>query len=114
VDREKLQKSKMTKKQRRRHFLRHATKWHGILTFVFIMIYFAAAIFFDPRFIVRDLKEKYVQAATVNVTLRIIGPPGKPEVATTTGCDNTSPYINLDWDDTTDTDDYDIIRNAAT
>ena len=41
------------------------------------------------------------------------GPPSQPVVNLTTGCNTSNaPYVNLAWAATTDTDNYDIIRDS--
>jgi hypothetical protein len=103
---------KIRRTARRKRILRRLTKFHGAVTAGFLLIYLLTALFTDPRFLIRDFKDKFAQAANVTATLRIYGPPEKPVVTATTDCDNTSPYVNLDWNDTTDTDNYDLNRNA--
>lgn len=94
--------------------MRRAAKFHCVLTAAVLIIYLATALFVDPRFLIRDFREKFAQAATVSVSLRIIGPPGKPAVTATTDCEDASPFADLDWDATEDTNDYDINRNSST
>ncbi len=97
---------------RRKRILRRLIQFHGAVTAGFLLIYILTALFTDPRFLIRDFRDKFAQAATVNVTLRIIGPPGKPAVTAETACANSSPYVNLNWNATEDTDNYDINRNS--
>jgi hypothetical protein len=108
----KFSKEMIRKIIRRKKILRSAAKFHGILTLTFFAVYLAVAIFFDPHFIIRDFKDKFAQAADVTVTLRIMGPPDQPIVTADPGCSGASAFVDLDWQDTQDTDNYDVYRDS--
>lgn len=78
-------------------------------------VYGSLATYYDPTFIGRDFRGKYAWAAeTVNVTVRIGGPPSQPVPTATTQCSAGSPQVFLTWNTTEDTDTYSILRDAST
>ena len=60
-----------------------------------------------------DLKEKTGRVAGVLVSMYVAPPPGKPNLNANASCQNTFPEVTLDWDDTSDTDYYDVYRDGS-
>jgi hypothetical protein len=109
-------KRKNGKKLKKTGWIRKAAKAHACITVFFLVFYLVASIIADPRFLVRDFREKYSSLADelqISVSLRVPGPPEKPLLSLATGCDgNDAPYINLNWNQTADTDSFDIYRDG--
>lgn len=85
----------------------------GIL-FLFLSAYLLLGFWFDPSFLARDAGEKYgrVLGATT-LSLRVIGPPGKPTLSAEARCSYLgAPFVRLSWGPTSDTDYYDLVRDA--
>lgn len=92
------------------------------ISFIFLFLtiatsgtYFSVIFSKNSNFLLRDLKNKYAQvagSATMNVSLRVVGIPGKPSITAQTGCVLTNPYVKLIWNSTEDTENYDVNRNS--
>lgn len=105
--------SRKRKKQKNKlHSLRKITKIHSIFTLGVFLFYVGSSIFIDPSFIIKDTKEKYAQAAGISLSLHIVGQPSKPTLSATTSCSFGFPRVSLSWNQTEDTDTYDINRDA--
>lgn len=100
------------KRKRKKSVLRKITRWHLLLTIAVLVLYLALGFWLGPGALQNDIKGK-VAGATTFLSVHIMGPPGKPVVTATPGCDSSSPYIQLSWDATNDTDNYDINRDSA-
>ena len=102
------------KRLKYRKKLKRLAKIHSTLTVLFLIGYFIFGLLMGPGFFQNDLGNKYAWAATTLTTLNIhlAGPPVKPIVAAATGCDVTSPYVELSWNSTNDTDNYDVYRSG--
>lgn len=85
---------------------------HALFTLFSLLVYIAAGVFFDPGLMAKDLQKKYAWAATVAVSAWVPGPPGKPIPEASSSCGGSYPYIDLTWNPTTDTENYDIYRNG--
>ena len=86
------------------------------LSFFFLAFYLLVSLIQNPNFIVRDLQEKYARVAgtssAMNLNVHFTGPPSKPVLTATPGCSPTNPYVDLNWNATSDTTDYDIQRDS--
>lgn len=106
----------MKKKRKKSIWLKSLVRINLFFVLFSIFIYIIVGFLFDSEFFVRDLSEKSgIIAGSSNTILsvKIIGPPEKPEVLATPMCDGTSPYIKLTWNTTLDTDYYNIDRDSS-
>ena len=104
------------KSSRRKKFLKKAVSVHAKITLAFVVFYLLVSFLADPRFLLRDFREKYSSIAATSqtfLTLHIAGPPGKPVVSSDWTCDETGSHIDLAWNITSDTDDYDAYRDSS-
>lgn len=86
---------------------------HTKLTALFLVAYLIFSLIFDPRFLISDFRDKYkALAEDITVTLLVAAPPEKPEVTVNAGCSSESPYVDLSWTATANTDSYDIYRDS--
>jgi len=97
---------------------KRVAKVHLKITSVIFIIYLLVSLIFDPRFLLQDFREKYHTLAdegNIAVTLHVANPnhPGRPTVTSQSGCTPNNPYISLSWNETADTNSYDIYRNSA-
>lgn len=80
---------------------------------VFVVLYLVFGILAGPEILQRDLEDKYgkvLGAVTVSVLVR--GMPVKPVVTAVSGCNNSYPYVDLDWGDDLGVDTFDVYRNG--
>ena len=106
-----LRKSERKKISKKRKILRKIAKFQIVLTGVVLALYLALGFWLGPGSLKQDIRGKV--AGVTTVSLHIAGPPGKPVVTAAPGCDSSSPYVQISWDATDDTDDYDINRDSA-
>jgi hypothetical protein len=100
---------------KRKKILHLAAKIHASITLLAILLYTTLGVFGGPEFFLRDFSNKYKAIAAtgqVTLSLRVVGPPIKPVVSAVASCDGSDPVVNLDWEETNDTDNYDIYRNT--
>ncbi|HBU25282.1 MAG TPA: hypothetical protein DEB07_03540, partial [Candidatus Moranbacteria bacterium] len=112
--RKKRPKRKIGKKSRpkkKKKLLRKIAKYQALLTVLALVIYLATGFWLGPGALRQDIEGKVAGASTI-LSLHIAGPPAKPIVASSSNCNESDPYILLDWDETNDTDDYDIYRDG--
>jgi hypothetical protein len=110
--RPKIKIGKKSRPKKKKSALKKIAKWHLLLTIAFLGLYLALGFWLGPGALKQDIKGKVAGASTV-LSLHIAGPPGKPDVKTTPGCQGSDQYIHLHWDATNDTDNYDIYRDGA-
>jgi hypothetical protein len=103
---------KIARSRKRKRILKKVVKYQAVLVGFFLAMYLAIGFWLGPGAIRQDIEGKVAGASTV-LSLHIAGPPAKPVVTATPGCDSSSPYVQLSWDETNDTDDYDIDRDSA-
>ncbi len=105
-------RKKVSAMPKRRKILKFTLKAHSCLTILVMLFYLAVGVFGGPEYLLSDVKDKYTAlASTANVSVYIVGLPGKPAATAASGCAGINPYILLDWAETSDTDNYDIYRN---
>lgn len=107
-----MKKVTSKKKNKKKKLLKKAVfiSFKSLITI--LVIYSVTALSLDPGFFARDSKEKYVQAADTLVSVTIPGKPEKPVLSASAGCTSGSPYLDLLWNATSDTDNYDIDRDS--
>jgi hypothetical protein len=110
--RKKKKETRKIAKNRKKSTLRKITKWHILCTGLVLAAYLTLGFWLGPEALREDIKGKVAGASTV-LSLHISGPPGKPLVEVQAGCDGVNPYIDISWQATTDTDNYDIYRDGA-
>jgi len=103
---------KISRRKRKKSLLRKIAKFHVLFTGLVLMLYLAVGFWLGPGALKQDIEGK-VAGATTFLSVHIMGPPGKPVVTATPGCDSSSPYVQLGWEATDDTDNYDINRDSA-
>lgn len=97
---------------------------HGKIFRLLVKLYAAATVFllffyclitsvFDPGFLARDIENKYAKAADISMLMRIVGPPEKPIVRTSSSCKNGVSTANLSWNVIMDADTYNIYRDGS-
>lgn len=100
----------------RRRILKMLAKIHSYITLVSVLFYLTLGIVGGPEYLIRDIRDKFQAIAattsTTNLSLHVIGPPAAPVLAGNVGCDTSSPFVTLDWNETNDTDDYDVYRDS--
>ena len=104
---------KIPRPKKKKSALRKITKWHLLLTIAALSLYLGLGFWLGPGALKQDIEGKVAGVSSTVLSLHIAGPPAKPVVTATPGCDSSSPYIQLSWDATNDTDDYDIDRDSA-
>ena len=107
-----MKQLKAKKKSRRKKIFKKAASISFKSLVILLVIYSITALSLDPGFFARDSKEKYAQAADTLVSVVIPNKPGKPVLSSSAGCASGSPYIDLSWGATSDTDNYDISRDS--
>jgi hypothetical protein len=103
---------KAARSRKKKRILKKIVKYQAFLAGVFLAMYLAIGFWLGPGAIKQDVQGKVAGASTV-LSIHIAGPPVKPVVTATPGCDSESPYVQLSWDETNDTDNYDIDRDSA-
>lgn len=90
--------------------------FYAFSAILLLAFYFSVTLLKNPQFILNDLQEKYARvagSATMNISLRVVGPPGKPNVVLNSGCTQNTSYVEISWNATNDTSDYDVYRDGA-
>jgi hypothetical protein len=111
-----VKKIRKTKKKKKSVWLRRVVGINLFLVLSSLFVYIGIGLFYDSQFFGRDLSDKFgIIAGSSNTTLsvKIIGPPEKPEVTASPMCNGASPYVKLTWNTTLDTDYYDIDRDGS-
>ncbi|PIP27553.1 MAG: hypothetical protein COX30_01290 [Candidatus Moranbacteria bacterium CG23_combo_of_CG06-09_8_20_14_all_39_10] len=104
----------MTKKKSKSLFHRLA-HFHIKMASFLLIFYLMLGMLIDPRFLAYDFRQKYFALASssnITVSLRVMGEPEKPILIAEAGWENGVNFIDLSWNETEDTETYDIYRNA--
>jgi hypothetical protein len=113
ITRKPKKKTFSSKHHKRKKFLKLAAKIHSAATIFILLSYLSIGIFGGPEYLLKDVKNKYeAAAATTALSVRLVGPPGKPAVIAVPSCSSTNPIVTLNWNATSDTTDYDVYRNG--
>jgi hypothetical protein len=105
---------KKTQKKSKSLFQKLA-KFHIKLATFLLITYLMLGMIVDPRFLVYDFRQKYSALASssdITVSLRVMGQPGKPIVNAEADWESGISFINLTWNQTEDTETYDVYRDA--
>lgn len=110
----KTKKGKRIIPKKRKKIFKRIAKVHAVFTIIALVFYLGVGIFGGPEFLLKDIKNKYnALAANTTLSVRLVGPPGKPVVTATPNCSGTDPLVLLDWDPTSDTDNYDVYKGGV-
>lgn len=101
-----------SRRKKKKTVFRKIAKFHALFTGVVLASYLAVGFWLGPGALKQDIEGKVAGASTF-LSLHITGPPGKPDVTNTAGCNGNNPYIIISWEATTDTDSYDVYRDGA-
>lgn len=107
-------RTKKTNKKSKFLFHRIA-KFHIKALSFLLILYLVLGAAIDPRFLAYDFRQKYSAIAAssdISVSLRVMGQPEKPIVTAEAGWINGVSFIQLDWNQTEDTENYDIHRDS--
>lgn len=109
-----VSKSKRKPAKKKKYFFGKISKVFLAGTIGLISFYLAVGFAAGPQFLKNDLKDKYGKVlGAVNVSVLVRGMPQKPVVAAAPGCDESYPYIDLDWADDLGVDTFDVWRDGA-
>lgn len=88
--------------------------WHSRFTGVLFFSYFSFGLLWGPSWLLGDLSRKFEAVAeTVTVGVIVPPPPSPPIVSATALCDDTTPVIDLDWDDDDGTTSFSLSRDGS-
>jgi hypothetical protein len=90
-------------------------KLHIKLASFLLIFYLILGMIVDPRFLVYDFRQKYSAIAAgsnISVSLRVMGQPEKPIITATSNWINGVSFIQLNWNQTEDTESYDVYRDS--
>lgn len=87
--------------------------WHSRFTGALFFLYFSFGLLWGPSWLLGDLSRKFEAIAeTVTVGAIVLPPPSPPTVSATASCDDTTPVIDLDWEDDDGATSFNLSRDG--